>query len=83
MQNHKLILPAVMAMAIGVTPALADSQESAEGQQVPPPTIDTNGDGTPDAWDRDGDGRPDAWDRDGDNMPDMVDDDGDGEPDEM
>jgi hypothetical protein len=48
---------------------------------VPVPTIDTNGDGKPDAWDRDGDGRADAWDRDGDGKPDTIDEDGDGKPD--
>jgi hypothetical protein len=69
MQNSKLIVPAIVALAIGTAPALAYAQD---GREVPPPTIDTNGDGTPDAWDRDGDGRPDA-----------ADNDGDGEPDEM
>ena len=49
--------------------------------EVPAPTIDTNGDGTPDAWDRSGDGAPDAWDTDADGKPDLLDDDGDGKPD--
>lgn len=45
------------------------------------PTIDSNGDGKPDAWDRDGDGKADAWDLDGDGKPDAVDEDRDGKPD--
>jgi hypothetical protein len=48
---------------------------------IPAPTIDTNGDGKPDAWDRNADGKADAWDLDGDGAPDAVDDDGDGKPD--
>ncbi len=52
-----------------------------EQKEIPPPTIDTNNDGIPDAWDRDKDGRPDAWDSDGDNLPDKFDNDGDGKPD--
>ncbi|MGB7405175.1 MAG: hypothetical protein WA906_05760 [Pacificimonas sp.] len=54
----------------------------AAAQDTPPATIDSDGDGTPDAWDRDGDGRPDAWDTDGDGQPDILDQDGDGEPDD-
>jgi len=50
-------------------------------QEIPPPTIDTDGDGKPDAWDRDGDGAPDAWDTNGDGRPDQLDNDGDGKPD--
>ena len=49
--------------------------------QVPVPTIDTNGDGKPDAWDRDANGVADAWDIDGDGKPDLLDNDGDGRPD--
>jgi hypothetical protein len=49
---------------------------------VPPPTIDSNEDGKPDAWDRDGNGKPDAWDTNGDGKPDVMDDNGDGKPDD-
>ncbi len=49
--------------------------------EIPAPTIDTNGDGTADAWDRSGNGQPDAWDTDGDGKPDLLDDNGDGKPD--
>lgn len=49
--------------------------------EIPAPTIDTNGDGTADAWDRSGNGQPDAWDTDADGRPDLLDDDGDGQPD--
>ncbi|MEO9912291.1 hypothetical protein [Parasphingorhabdus sp.] len=58
-------------------PETSDEMES----EIPAPTIDSNGDGTMDAWDRSGDGRPDAWDSDGDGRPDLLDDDGDGKPD--
>ena len=56
-------------------PATADGQ-------APPPTIDTNEDGKPDAWDRDANGVPDAWDVNGDGKPDVMDNNGDGKPDE-
>jgi hypothetical protein len=49
---------------------------------VPPPTMDTNEDGKPDAWDRDANGIPDAWDTNGDGKPDLMDNDGDGKPDD-
>ncbi|VWX56609.1 hypothetical protein [Sphingorhabdus sp. 109] len=49
--------------------------------EIPAPTIDTDGDGSMDAWDRNGDRKPDAWDSDGDGQPDLLDNDGDGEPD--
>jgi hypothetical protein len=62
-------------------PAPAPSAQAPEGT-VPPPTIDSNEDGRPDAWDRDGNGTPDAWDTDGDGKPDKMDDDGDGKPDD-
>ncbi|MEP7349217.1 MAG: hypothetical protein ABI668_04600 [Sphingorhabdus sp.] len=50
--------------------------------EVPPPTMDTNEDGIPDAWDRDANGIPDAWDVNGDRKPDVFDNDGDGTPDD-
>ncbi len=81
--NIKTILTAATAgtLAVGLmaAPALAQ-EESSEG--VPPPTMDSDGDGAPDAWDRDGDGRADAWDKDGDGAPDVLDQDGDGNPDD-
>ena len=46
-----------------------------------PPTLDTDGNGKPDAWDRDQDGKPDAWDTNGDGKPDQFDDNADGKPD--
>ena len=58
-----------------------DQPEPSTQDRVPPPTIDTDGDGKADGWDRDGDGRADVWDSDGDGQPDLVDDDGDGKPD--
>ena len=47
----------------------------------PPPTIDSNGDGTMDAWDQDGNGVADSWDTDGDGKADAIDANGDGVPD--
>lgn len=45
----------------------------ATADQAPPATMDSNGDGTMDAWDRNGDGTADAWDTDGDGKPDKAD----------
>ena len=60
----------------------ASLEESAKpAGEVPPPTLDTNEDGKPDAWDRDANGVPDAWDTNGDGKPDVLDNDGDGKPD--
>ena len=50
-------------------------------QAQTPPTIDSDGDGRPDAWDGNGDGKADAWDRNGDGQPDAWDRNGDGQPD--
>ena len=80
---------ATVAPMTGSTPALATDgvvdepatdTEPLEAE-IPPATLDTDGDGNMDAWDRDGDERADAWDTDGDGMPDLLDDDGDGVPD--
>lgn len=83
--------PYMITVGVGIsmaTGALAASpemektvQEAPEESEIPAPTIDTDGDGTADAWDRSGDGKPDAWDTDGDGKPDLLDDDGDGKPD--
>jgi hypothetical protein len=66
-----------IAQAEPVPAAAAPAKE----EQIPPPTMDTNGDNKPDAWDRDANGAPDAWDLDGDGKPDALDNDGDGKPD--
>ncbi len=58
------------------------SEKPAVKQQVPPPSMDTNKDGKPDAWDRDANGIADAWDVNGDGQPDQVDNNGDGRPDD-
>lgn len=68
------------------TPAVSPYQDPATSEapaptEAPPATIDTNGDGTMDAWDQRGDGKADTWDTDGDGLPDAVDNDGDGQPD--
>ncbi len=55
--------------------------ETAPAPEAAPATIDTDGDGTMDAWDQRGDGKPDSWDTDGDGAPDAFDQDGDGAPD--
>jgi hypothetical protein len=82
--SHKRVaLSSMMALAAITWASGTYAQTSApapEGQ-VPPPTIDSNADGRPDAWDRDANGVPDAWDTDGDGKPDAKDDDGDGKPD--
>ncbi|NJM51159.1 MAG: hypothetical protein HC843_10025 [Sphingomonadales bacterium] len=57
-------------------------EEPKDDSAIPPPTIDTNEDGKPDAWDRDANGVPDAWDTNEDGKPDLVDNDGDGRPDD-
>lgn len=87
MRNTHLLGAAMFTGAMLSTPALAQSEEEAmtpppEEQAVPEPTIDTDGDGAPDAWDQRGDGRPDSWDMDGDGRPDVYDQDGDGQPDQ-
>jgi hypothetical protein len=69
--------------AFGLLAIASFAQAAAPAQPTTPaPTIDSNGDGKPDAWDRNGDGRADVWDRDGDGKPDAADDDGDGKPDQ-
>jgi hypothetical protein len=63
-------------------PAKMSAKTPAPEGQVPPPTMDTNKDGKPDAWDRDANGVADAWDVNGDGQPDQVDNNGDGRPDD-
>lgn len=82
---------AMASPAISASPEEGDTAEMAPEQQraseapleseIPAPTMDTNADGTPDAWDRNGDKMPDAWDTNGDGKPDLLDDNGDGKPD--
>lgn len=72
-------LALILPFAFGTVHA-AEPPASAE-EPVPPPTIDSNGDGKPDAWDRDGNGAADAWDTNGDAKPDLFDNNGDGKPD--
>jgi hypothetical protein len=73
----KVSLLALIPLAFGA----AHAAEPAKAGAVPAPTLDTNGDGKPDAWDRDGNGAPDAWDTNADGQPDAFDKDGDGKPD--
>lgn len=54
------------------TPA-PGAEAPATADQAPPATLDSNGDGTMDAWDRNNDGKADAWDTDGDGKPDKAD----------
>ena len=88
---HKYIVTGLFGAAALITvpsPASsAEPQKPAAHDRAPAqdktdaPTIDTNGDGKPDAWDRNGDGKPDAWDTNGDGKPDVFDNDQDGKPD--
>lgn len=87
MRKFPLITAAIAASGLMAVPALAqdtppaDSTEAAPESAPPPPTIDSDGDGTMDAWDQRGDGKADSWDTDGDGAPDTFDQDGDGAPD--
>jgi hypothetical protein len=76
-----LLAPAAATGALAETESTEAADPGEATANVPPPTIDTNGDNTPDAWDRDGNSIADAWDVDGDMVPDLFDDDGDGAPD--
>ena len=82
--SMRRLTPYLVTVGLGLSVAAhAGEPESLEDTKpdFPAPTIDTDGDGTMDAWDRTGDGEPDAWDSDGDGQPDLLDNDGDGEPD--
>jgi hypothetical protein len=81
MTFDKLLAATAMAAALIAAPSASFADNHAGGSGDNPPTIDSNGDGKPDAWDTNGDGRADAWDTDGDGKPDKVDGDGDGRPD--
>ena len=81
---HRLT-PYLITVGLGLSiPAQAAQPESPDEMQseIPAATIDSDGDGTMDAWDRNADGQPDAWDSDADGQPDLVDDNGDGQPDQ-
>jgi hypothetical protein len=69
-QSYKWVTTALLGTVGTVTfygAAFAQPAPAPEGS-VPPPTIDSNEDGKPDAWDRDG--KPDRFDNDGDGKPD-------------
>lgn len=74
-----LILPFAFGAVHAAEPAKPVKPEMEK--PIPPPTIDSNGDGKADAWDRDANGKADAWDSNGDGKPDQFDNDGDGKPD--
>jgi hypothetical protein len=86
-----LALALILPFAFGMVHAAESPKSSTDAEKsgapagvkaVPPPTIDSNQDGKPDAWDRDANGLADAWDTNGDNKPDLFDDNGDGKPDD-
>lgn len=82
MKTIPLMATALGAAILMAAPAVAkDTPETPAKAGPPPATIDTDGDGTMDAWDQRGDGKPDTWDTDGDGKPDAFDQDGDGAPD--
>lgn len=87
MRKLPLLAAALAATGFVAAPAIAqetppaDATEAAPEAAPAPPTIDTDGDGTMDAWDQRGDGKADSWDTDGDGAPDTFDQDGDGAPD--
>ena len=61
--------PYLITVGLGLsTAASAAEPEYSDDKQseFPAPTIDTDGDGLPDAWDEDGDGQPDLLDDNGD-----------------
>lgn len=76
-----LILPFAFGTVHAAEPAKPEKPSIGVETPVPPPTIDSNGDGKPDSWDRDGNSKADAWDTNGDAKPDLFDNDGDGKPD--
>lgn len=85
MRKFNTVSAAMVAGTILSVPVFAQMEgevPSPEESAMPEPTIDTDGDGTPDAWDQRGDGRPDSWDVNGDGRPDVFDRDGDGQPDD-
>jgi len=80
-QRRRRLTPYLVTAGLLATAQSAQGKEP-EASSVPPPTVDSDGDGRMDAWDRDRDGRVDAWDTDGDGLPNVLDDDGDGKPDQ-
>ena len=71
--------PFLITLGLGLSVAAhATEPESPEDMQpeIPAATIDSDGDGTMDAWDSDANGQPDLLDTDGDGRPDQPEDDG-------
>ena len=76
--------PYLITVGLGLSAAASAAEpeySNDKHSEIPAPTINSDGDGLPDAWDRSGDGQPDAGDEDGDGQPDLLDDNGDGKPD--
>lgn len=84
--KNSIIGTLIAAGALAATPAFAQevmpetptteapaAEAPVTAEQAPPATLDTNGDGTMDAWDRNNDGKADAWDTNGDGQPDKAD----------
>lgn len=67
-----LILPFAFGTVHAAEPAKPAKPSIGVETPVPPPTIDSNGDGNSkaDAWDTNGDAKPDLFDNDGDGKPD-------------
>ncbi len=75
-------LALVFTLGTPAWPVLAAEANAGSGAPAASqPTIDSNGDGTADAWDLNGDGKPDAWDSDGNKLADKWDTDANGTPD--
>lgn len=81
MSKRHYVRAAAFAALLPLAFTAAQAGEPAKAGASPAATLDTNGDGKPDAWDRDGNGTPDAWDTNADGKPDAYDNNGDGKPD--
>lgn len=73
-------VPSTMSDPMAKAPAPPTAPPPPDVPRIPPPNIDTTGDGTLDAWDLDDDGKADLYDTNGDGRPDKADNDGDGTP---
>jgi|GEM_PF-1770232 len=78
MNMNKTMKVVAIPFALLAMPAV---MQGLSAQESDAPTVDTDGDGTPDAWDKSGDGKADAWDTNGDGKADAWDTDGNGKPD--
>jgi len=76
--GHDEVRRLIVAQDLKSMPAV---MQGLSAQESDAPTVDTDGDGTPDAWDKSGDGKADAWDTNGDGKADAWDTDGNGKPD--